>query len=187
MGLRNPGTQYANTRHNAGAWCVDRLAQRYGADWSKAKKGKVEIAEFEMDGQSILLAKPSLYMNQSGEALQPLIQYHRIPMERLWVAHDELDLAPNTVKVRQGGGAGGHNGLRDIISRMGSNFHRIRLGIGHPGHADAVSGYVLSRPQLSEREAIERSIDRFENAFPYLIQESKYKEGVQLLHHKGVL
>ena len=161
VGLGNPGSQYTNTRHNAGFWFVDALCKKYGFDLKDNKKFYGEAANVDINNHSIWLLKPMTYMNHSGKALQSITQFYKIKPEEILVAYDELDLPPGTVKLKKGGGHGGHNGLRDIISLIGSNeFYRIRLGIGHPGHKSQVVSWVLNRASSDDEISINNAIDK---------------------------
>lgn len=161
VGLGNPGSQYTNTRHNAGFWFVDALCKKYGFDLKDNKKFYGEAANVDINNHSIWLLKPMTYMNHSGKALQSITQFYKIKPEEILVAYDELDLPPGTVKLKKGGGHGGHNGLRDIISLIGSNeFYRIRFGIGHPGHKSKVVSWVLNRASSDDEISINNAIDK---------------------------
>ena len=171
VGLGNPGARYAGTRHNAGFQFLDALAQREGVVLSASRQFNGELGEFGFGDKRVRLLKPTTFMNLSGQAVAPLAHFYRIAPEEILVAHDELDLPPGTVRLKKGGGHGGHNGLRDIVARLGSNdFLRLRIGIGHPGHKDAVLGYVLQRAPQAEREAVEDAIGRVEALMPSLIE-----------------
>ncbi len=160
VGLGNPGSDYDKTRHNAGFWFVDELVRQNSAHLKPELKfhgisGKILIASHE-----VWLLQPTTYMNNSGQAVNSLSRYYKIASEEILVVHDELDLQPGTVRLKKGGGHGGHNGLRDIISHLGSKeFYRLRLGIGHPGNARDVSDYVLKTPSKSDKAQIEMCID----------------------------
>lgn len=164
VGLGNPGPEYSNTRHNAGETFVVELARKYNQALSHTPKffgfsGRIAIA-----GHDVRLLVPTTFMNRSGQAVAAISQFYKIEPQAILVAHDELDLPPGTARLKIGGGHGGHNGLRDIISALGNNrdFARLRIGIGHPGSAKQVSGYVLQQAPSEERgeanEAIDRSI-----------------------------
>lgn len=161
VGLANPGAQYADTRHNAGAWYVDALARSRGVTLAEDRKYFGFTGTFTEAGETIRLLIPTTFMNRSGQATAALANFFRIPVTQMLVAHDELDLPPGTIRLKVGGGHGGHNGLRDIISRHGNQreFVRLRIGIGHPGSADLVTPYVLGRPSQDDRVRIERAID----------------------------
>lgn len=161
VGLGNPGPEYDQTRHNAGALFVERLAASQGVNLSIDRKYFGLVGKFSHQGRDVRLLIPTTYMNRSGQAVAALANFFKIKPEEILVAHDELDMPPGVAKLKQGGGHGGHNGLRDIIAQLGNqnNFHRLRLGIGHPGHASLVSGYVLGRAPRSEQELLDTSID----------------------------
>ncbi len=161
VGLGNPGNEYENTRHNAGAQWIEALAQQSQCSLRSEKKffglfGKVHIA-----GEECYLLIPTTYMNLSGKAVQAVYQFYKILPEEILVIHDELDIPPGTVKLKKGGGHGGHNGLKDIIARLANNreFGRLRIGIGHPGHASQVANYVLKKASPDDYTKIEKTID----------------------------
>lgn len=159
-GLGNPGPDYANTRHNAGFWYVDELARQLGASFSLDRRYHAAIAQASVDGRRVHLIKPMNFMNNSGGGVAAIVKFYKLDPTRVLVAHDELDLPPGEVRVKRGGGHGGHNGLRDIVARLGSrDFARLRIGIGHPGHKNAVSGYVLKRSSADDQRLIEDAID----------------------------
>ncbi len=146
VGLGNPGADYLRTRHNAGFWFIDALAQQLGARFGVESKLHAETAKASIGGQSVLLLKPTTFMNKSGIAVASALRYYKIAPDEMLVAHDELDLPPGTTRLKFDGGHGGQNGLRDIIAHLGDGkFHRLRVGIGHPGHKDKVTGWVLGR------------------------------------------
>ncbi|WP_016954432.1 aminoacyl-tRNA hydrolase [Catenovulum agarivorans] len=161
VGLANPGSQYQNTRHNAGEWFVQEIARRYNATLKLENKFYGFTAQVTINGQDVKLLIPTTFMNKSGQAIAAMAQFYKIPTEQILVAHDELDLPPGVAKFKRGGGHGGHNGLRDTISRLANNkeFLRLRLGIGHPGHKDKVTGYVLGKAPASEQTAIDAAVD----------------------------
>jgi PTH1 family peptidyl-tRNA hydrolase len=161
IGLRNPGQAYEHTRHNAGGWLVLSLAQRHSAPFKIDKKMQTEIAELEINTQTCKLSLPLTFMNLSGQPARAISQFYRIQPEEVLVVHDELDLPVGRIKLKTGGGHGGHNGLRDITAQLGSaEFHRLRIGIGHPGHRDLVHQYVLNKPSIHDRQQIYDAIDR---------------------------
>lgn len=161
VGLGNPGNEYANTRHNAGFWFVDEVARKFGGSFKHDKKFQGEVARTTIDGHQIWLLKPDTYMNLSGQSVLALMQFYKIKLANILVVHDDLDLPVGDVRLKQGGGHGGHNGLRDIISRCGGNgFLRIRLGIGHPGNKSKVTGHVLKKASTDDQVAIENAIDK---------------------------
>ena len=152
-GLGNPGAQYALHRHNVGFMAVDALAEVYRfSPWTK--KFRSLVAEGRIGRHRILLLKPQTFMNDSGDAVQQALHFYKLDEEALTAFHDELDLAPFKVKVRVGGGLAGHNGLRSINASLGPDFRRVRIGIGHPGHKDRVTGYVLGNYAKSEMEPL---------------------------------
>ena len=147
VGLGNPGAQYEDTRHNAGFWFVEQLARAYGGSLQPEKKFFGYAARITIGGQDVRLLTPSTFMNRSGQAVNAIATFYKIPPQAILVAHDELDHPPGIGRLKQGGGHGGHNGLRDIISSLGNNkdFCRLRIGIGHPGNSKAVVNYVLKK------------------------------------------
>lgn len=161
VGLGNPGDKYAHTRHNAGAEFVEQLAARQLVTLQADKKYQGLYGKVQLEGQQVHLLIPTTFMNLSGQSVASLANFYKIPPEAILVAHDELDLPPGVARFKLGGGHGGHNGLRDIISKLGNNknFYRLRLGIGHPGHSSQVSNFVLSKAPGSEREKTQAAID----------------------------
>lgn len=163
VGLGNPGAEYADTRHNAGFWFVDRLAQREGSFFREEKKFLAEVARVRLAGQDIWLLKPQTYMNRSGQSVVALALYYKILPEEILVVHDELDLMPGCMKLKKGGGNAGHNGLKDITEKLSTpNFWRLRLGTGHPrslGMAQQVADFVLHAPSTEHKALINECID----------------------------
>lgn len=161
IGLCNPGPEYAATRHNAGAWLVEAVAREAHAQLRPEKKFLGLYAKVIFAGHTIHLLNPTTFMNRSGASVAALCQFFKLSPEQLLIAHDELDLPPGQARYKTGGGHGGHNGLRDIISALGNQkqFHRLRVGIGHPGNASQVVNYVLGRPGKNEQIAIEQTLD----------------------------
>lgn len=161
VGLGNPGDKYAETRHNAGEWLVERLARRFGVSLNPENKFFGKTARTLINGKEVRFLVPTTFMNLSGKAVAALAGFYRIKPEEILVIHDELDLPPGTAKLKQGGGHGGHNGLKDIVAQLGNsnNFYRLRLGIGHPGHRDLVAGYVLNKPSPADRGSLEKALD----------------------------
>lgn len=158
-GLGNPGAGYAATRHNAGFWFVERVAEAFGASFRDQSRFNGEVAELGAGGQRLLLLKPTTFMNRSGTAVQALAAYYKVEPAQVLVAHDELDLPPGTARLKRGGGHGGHNGLRDLHRCLGADYARLRIGIGHPGTKDQVLDYVLGRPSRDDDRAIRDSVD----------------------------
>lgn len=158
-GLGNPGSKYTETRHNAGFWFVEELARRCAARFMPEKKFHAEVAKVEIQGKEFWLLKPDTYMNQSGFAVKSLLSFYKLKAENLLVVHDEIDLPAGAVKLKTSGGHGGHNGLRDIINQLGGrDFHRLRIGVGHPGNKDDVVDYVLRRPSQHDRTLIDDAV-----------------------------
>lgn len=169
-GLGNPGREHERDRHNVGFWLVDRLARTEGASLRKDAKYHGLVARIPGPEGDVWLLEPQTYMNLSGKSIGPLARFYKIAPEEVLVVHDELDFEPGVVKLKLGGGAGGHNGLKDSIAQLGGqNFWRLRIGIGHPGDRDLVADYVLSSPSPADREAIEGSIDRALDIVPELL------------------
>ncbi len=159
VGLGNPGPEYDDTRHNAGFWLLDALAEQWQARWQDDKKFFGHSARSVQPEGEIRLLKPQTYMNRSGQSVQALAAFYKIKAQEILVIHDELDLAPGRIKFKLGGGNGGHNGLKDIQARLGTpDFYRLRLGIGHPGERSEVINYVLKKPRSEDRELIEQAI-----------------------------
>lgn len=158
-GLGNPGPRYVDTRHNAGFWFVDALVNRQSSSWQATPRFKADVAEVIIDGQRIRLIKPLDFMNNSGSPVAAIASYYRIEPAQILVVHDELDLPPGKLKLKHGGGAAGHNGLRDISRLIGPDYLRLRLGIGHPGQQKEVVNYVLRRPPEAEQVLIVAAID----------------------------
>jgi PTH1 family peptidyl-tRNA hydrolase len=169
VGLGNPGTKYEKTRHNAGFWWVDAVADLKRAHWSKEAKFHGWSTRVEEGGRDFWLLKPNTYMNESGRSVAAMMRFYRIEPAELLVVHDELDLPPGTVKLKKGGGTGGHNGLTDIVEALDTkDFWRLRVGIGHPGHKDLVADYVLDKARKVEQEAIDPPFERSFELLPKL-------------------
>ncbi|RMH85530.1 aminoacyl-tRNA hydrolase [Pseudomonas sp. AOB-7] len=183
VGLGNPGPEYDQTRHNAGALFVERVADSQRVNLSVDRKYFGLVGKFNHQGREVRLLIPTTYMNRSGQSVAALANFFKIKPEEILVAHDELDMPPGIAKLKQGGGHGGHNGLRDIIAQLGNqnSFHRLRLGIGHPGHASLVSGYVLGRAPRSEQELLDQSIDFALGVLPDILA-GDWTRAMQKLH-----
>jgi PTH1 family peptidyl-tRNA hydrolase len=182
IGLGNPGAEHLRTRHNAGFWFIDALAQRENARFGIESKLHGESAKIQFAGRSLLLFKPTTYMNNSGRAVQAALSYWKIDPEECLIAHDDLDLPPGTARLKFDGGHGGQNGLRDIIAMLGhAKFHRLRLGIGHPGHKDKVLSWVLGRPSVADEKAIVDAVARSLDVLP-LVVEGKFNDAMKQLH-----
>jgi len=184
VGLGNPGAKYTETRHNAGFWFVEEVARKYTATFRPEKKFHGEVAKISLQGNDIWLLKPDTFMNRSGLAVKSLLSFYQFTADQLLVAHDEIDLPPGTTKLKTGGGHGGHNGLRDIISQLGSNdFHRLRIGVGHPGSKDLVVDYVLHNASRDERSLIDADIDKAVSVMPALAAGT-FEQAMQILHSR---
>ena len=161
VGLGNPGARYEGTRHNAGVWLLERVARRHADGFRSLPRCFGSIADAVVEGTRVRLFRPHTFMNDSGRAVAAVAGFYKVPVERILVAHDEIDLPAGTVRLKRGGGHGGHNGLRDVVPKLADpGFSRIRIGVGHPGHKDRVIGYVLDRPPPAERSEIEDAIER---------------------------
>jgi PTH1 family peptidyl-tRNA hydrolase len=180
VGLGNPGKDYERTRHNAGFWLVERFAVQSGV--ALRKDGKYQALVGRMANNGAWLVMPQGFMNASGHAVQMLAGFFKIPAAEILVVHDELDFAPGTAKMKQGGGIAGHNGLRDISHRLGTHdYWRLRLGIGHPGDKNAVAGYVLNKPSAEDRDAIDGAVARGIEVLP-LCLAGDMQGAMQKLH-----
>lgn len=163
VGLGNPGPRYEANRHNVGVWFVEAIAKQNSVQLLPEAKFFGRIGRLRLDKQDCWLLVPTTFMNQSGQAVQAMANFYKIPPQAILVVHDELDFSPGTIRFKQNGGHGGHNGLRDIINRLQTNdFHRLRIGIGHPGKKELVIEYVLSNPSRSDHDKIITSIERAE-------------------------
>jgi PTH1 family peptidyl-tRNA hydrolase len=174
VGLGNPGAEYAHQRHNIGFMAADRIAARHRfSPWRKKFRG--EAADGVIAGEKILLLKPLTYMNDSGESVQAALAFHKLAPSDVLVFHDELDLAPGKVRVKQGGGAAGHNGLRSTDRHVGNDTWRVRLGIGHPGHKDRVQGHVLGNFAKADKAWLDTLLDAVADAAP-LLAEGRHED-----------
>ena len=168
VGLGNPGPEYARNRHNVGFMAADTVAIRYSFPaWKKRFKG--QIAEGTVGGERILLLKPATYMNDSGESVAAAAHFHKLEPAQVVVMHDELDLAPGRLRVKQGGGAAGHNGIRSVDAHLGNEFWRVRIGIGHPGHKSRVVGAVLGDFVKADRDWLIPLLDAIADELPTLL------------------
>lgn len=185
VGLGNPGKDYVRTRHNAGFWFADDLAAQHRSSFTKETKFRGEMASLAHAGEKIWLLKPTTYMNSSGEAVQALAAFHKIAPEQILVAHDELDLPVGTVRLKSGGGHGGHNGLRSMTQHLGESYLRLRIGVGHPGSKERVHGYLTDeRTPDAEEKLIRDGIAAALEALPLLLDGSLEK-AMQKLHTHG--
>jgi peptidyl-tRNA hydrolase, PTH1 family len=159
VGLGNPDPRDARTRHNAGFWFADAVASRFGAAFRSQSNFFGEVADCQVGGQRLRLLKPMTYMNNSGRSVAAVANFYKFESEEILIAHDEIDLPVGTVRLKKGGGHGGHNGLRDIIPQLGTpDFARLRIGVGHPGNKSAVVGYVLKPAPAHEQRAIDDAV-----------------------------
>ncbi len=182
-GLGNPEEQHERTLHNAGFWFVDALAQKYGGQFRYDKKFDADYCRINLHGDDVWLVKPQSFMNLSGGPIRGVLDYYQLNVSELLVAHDEIDLPPGTVRLKLGGGHGGHNGLRDIIRHCGRDFVRLRLGVGHPGDKNKVTNYVLKRASKDTEAALEKNIDEAIDVMPLLIDEG-LNAAMKKLHTK---
>jgi PTH1 family peptidyl-tRNA hydrolase len=182
-GLGNPEDKYERTLHNAGFWYVDALARKYGGKFRYEKKFDAECCRVRINGDEVWLVKPQSYMNLSGGPVRAVMDYYRLGLDQLLVAHDEIDLPPGTVRLKQGGGHGGHNGIRDVIQHCGADFIRLRLGVGHPGEKDKVTGHVLKRASGDVESAVEENINDAIAVLPLLIDDG-LNAAMKKLHTK---
>jgi len=182
VGLGNPGNQYEQTRHNAGFWFVDELAREFNGQFAPEKKYYGDTCTIHVNGHDVKLIKPMTFMNLSGQGVAAYANFFKLPAESILVAHDELVFPVGKIRLKSGGGHGGHNGLRDIIARLGNKqFMRLRIGIDHPGSSDKVTGYVLGKPSPDDRISIENSVTAAVKVTPLLIKGDQQK-AMNLLH-----
>ncbi|HET9865487.1 MAG TPA: aminoacyl-tRNA hydrolase [Steroidobacteraceae bacterium] len=179
VGLGNPGAEYARTRHNAGFWLVDELARRHGGTFRHEGKHQAELARVRIAGEDVWLAKPMSFMNRSGAPVSSILNFYKIAPRDMLVAHDEIDLPSGTVRLKDGGGAGGHNGLRDLIAAQGDGFWRLRIGVGHPGHKSGVVDFVLTQAGKDEQRVIDETIVAGADAIEELL-----RNGAQIAMNK---
>jgi PTH1 family peptidyl-tRNA hydrolase len=183
VGLGNPGTEYARTRHNAGFQLADELAARHGATFRSEPRHRGELARVRIGTCELWLLKPMSYMNHSGDAVQSVASFYKVPLESVLVAYDELDFPAGVVRLKQGGGAAGHNGLRDVIAQMGDGFWRVRIGIGHPGDRSQVLDYVLGRPPAEEAQLIRSGVKAAADVVPVMLADGA-QVAMNLLHSR---
>ena len=185
IGLGNPGPQYETTRHNAGFWLLDHLADDYAGSFTQDKPFFAWVAKARVNNELVILSKPTTFMNRSGQAAGALMRFYKLTPDQVLVIHDELDLPPGQAKLKRGGGHAGHNGLRDIQTAFSSpDFWRLRIGIGHPrdfGLEQPVAAFVLNRPRPDELNQIESAIDRCRSVLPILLQ-GDFDRAVSELH-----
>src|SRR6185436_15276810 len=179
VGLGNPGAEYARTRHNAGFWLVEELARRHGGTFRHEGKHQAELARVRIAGNEIWLGKPLTYMNRSGGPVSSVLGFYKIAPGQMLVAHDEIDLPSGTIRLKDAGGHGGHNGLRDLIAAQGDGFWRLRIGVGHPGNSKEVVDFVLTRAGPDEQRAIDETIAAGADAV-----EEMLRNGAQIAMNK---
>ena len=185
VGLGNPDPRDARTRHNAGFWFADAVASRWGANFRSHSSFFGDVADCQVDGRRLRLLKPTTYMNNSGRSVAALANFYKLENDEILIAHDEIDLPPGTVRLKQGGGHGGHNGLRDIIPQLGDrDFARLRIGVGHPGNKSAVVGYVLKAAPVDEQRAIDDAVALAVDHFPDIVA-GKFAAAMNSLHRKS--
>jgi peptidyl-tRNA hydrolase, PTH1 family len=182
VGLGNPGAKYAHNRHNVGFMAVEEIVSRHAfSSWRK--KFQAEIAEGTLAGEKLLVMKPQTYMNESGRAVGEAARFHNIPLDHIYIFYDELDLEAGKLRVKTGGGAAGHNGIRSITAHMGADFKRVRIGIGHPGNKDMVSPHVLGDFAKQDRDWLSKLLEAIADEAPLLTsgQDEKFQSKVALV------
>jgi PTH1 family peptidyl-tRNA hydrolase len=184
VGLGNPGERYARTRHNAGFWLVDELARRHGGTFRLEARHQAELARVSIEGREVWLVKPQSFMNRSGVPVQSVAGFYRVPVSEILVAHDDLDLPTGTLRLKEAGGHGGHNGLRDCIATLGEAFWRLRIGIGHPGEKSDVVDFVLMKPAVDEERELRDCIGKAADIVPVLLADGAQK-AMNRLHQKA--
>jgi len=183
VGLGNPGPEHARTRHNAGFWFVDALAEKFGGSFRSHARYHGDVCRVTISGHELTLLKPQTFMNRSGQSVRALCDFLKIPPDQVLVAYDELDLPLGTARFKYGGGAGGHNGVRDVATHLGQDFWRLRIGIGHPGNKAEVIDYVLRRAPAEEEKQILDTIARAVDATVVFVEQSAEK-AMNRLHQK---
>ncbi len=179
VGLGNPGADYARTRHNAGFWLADELARRHGGTFRFEGKHQAELARIRIGGEELWLAKPMTFMNRSGGPVSSVLGFYKLTPAQMLVAHDEIDLPSGTVRLKEAGGHGGHNGLRDLIAAQGDGFWRLRIGVGHPGSSKEVVDFVLTHAGKDEQRIIDETIVAGADAI-----EEMLRSGAQIAMNK---
>ncbi len=185
VGLGNPGPEHLLTRHNAGYWFVDLLARRHGGEFRDYRKYSGETARVTIGARELVLLKPTTYMNRSGLSIRQLSEFYKIAPEEVLVVHDELDLPVGSTRLKQGGGHGGHNGLRDAIAHIGESFWRLRLGVGHPGNKADVIDYVLTRAPRAEEDSILEAVGAAADCIPLLLEHGAERVMLKLHTRAG--
>ena len=180
-GLGNPGSKYQNNRHNAGFWFIDYLADTHQAQFKAHTKLKSAICNVTLSGRLVRLVKPNMFMNVSGQALAAVVHFYKLNMEQVLVVHDEIDFETAKIRIKYGGGHGGHNGLLDIIRHLGKDFWRLRIGVGHPGSKDKVASYVLADPNTDERLAIDSCFSMLSTQVEDMVA-GEFQKAMEILH-----
>ncbi|GBG15559.1 peptidyl-tRNA hydrolase, PTH1 family [Novimethylophilus kurashikiensis] len=182
VGLGNPGSEYEDTRHNAGFWWIDEICRSHGVSLNTESKFFGKIGKLKVNGKEVWLLQPTTFMNASGRSVGALAKFYRIAPQNILVVHDELDIPPGTAKLKKGGGNGGHNGLKDITAHLGTpDYWRLRLGIGHPGERSAVVNFVLHAPSRDEAQLIQSTIDDSMALLPQLLS-GEFEAAMLKLH-----
>jgi PTH1 family peptidyl-tRNA hydrolase len=185
VGLGNPGREYDSTRHNAGFWLADELARRHGGAWRMEGRFRVELTRARMGSSECWLAKPQAFMNLSGQVTAALLAFYKLDAGELLALHDELDLPPGELRLKMGGGAGGHNGLKDLIAHLGDGFWRLRIGVGHPGDRELVTPYLLGRASAEDRAPLQKAVQAAADVIPTLFDQGAERV-MQQLHTRTV-
>ncbi len=184
VGLGNPGPDYSETRHNAGFWFCERLARELGASFSRESRYHGLVAKCRLASADFFMLMPQTFMNRSGQSVQALMHFYRIEPAEMLVVHDELDIPPGQLRLKFGGGLGGHNGLKDITAHLGTqDYWRLRVGIGHPGDRNEVINYVLKPPRKEEAGEIDAALDRALLAWP-LLANAEFNAAIQRINSK---
>ena len=186
VGLGNPGADYILTRHNAGFWFVDALARAHGVSYRHERKFSGDVCRLTLGGCELRLLKPDTFMNRSGQSVQAMAAYLKLPPQAILVAHDDLDLPTGVVRLKQGGGHGGHNGLKDIIERLGEDFPRLRFGIGRPSQDKEVIDYVLQRASEADVSLIMEAVTAAIAVMPRIVA-GELEKAMHELHSRGVV
>jgi PTH1 family peptidyl-tRNA hydrolase len=182
VGLGNPGDEYSRTRHNVGFWFVDEVARKHGGAFRFEARHQGELARVRIAGSEIWLLKPMTYMNRSGGPAQSVANFYKIPAQEILVAYDELDFPPGTVRLKQGGGAAGHNGIRDLSAQLGPDFWRLRIGIGKPPREGIE--HVLNKPSGADEKLIREAMDAGADAISVMLEDGAQK-AMNRLHTSG--
>lgn len=185
FGLGNPGTKYQKTRHNAGFWFVDAIAQQLNLTFKAEKKFKAEVTQFNHNGNKIHLIKPQTFVNESGQSVIPFANFYRIPTAQILIAYDELDLPAGAAKIKLSGGHSGHNGLRSIIPGLGADFARLRIGIGRPQHRQQVVSWVLGNPSADDTILLQNCLDNCLSALDLMLNQD-WEKAMHQLHSSNL-